>query len=184
MRSRARPVRLLVGCVVVAGLAACSAHKETPAGPARPATSSAASPDGPARSRVTGAPRVVPAPFRDPLPGMPSAVPGQVYAHAGVGQLAPRAAGDPAYLYVPNAYGAPVTTVIDQRTRKIVRVLHTGDLSQHVTPSWDLRTLYVEASAVEPAGRDRPGHRAHRATRSRSAGPTTSTSRPTAGTGS
>jgi len=50
---------------------------------------------------------------------------------------------DPAYLYVPNAYGAPRTTVIDQRTRKVVRVLHTGTLSQHVTPSWDLRTLYV-----------------------------------------
>jgi DNA-binding beta-propeller fold protein YncE len=66
-------------------------------------------------------------------------------------------AQDPAYLYVPNSYGAPITTVIDQRTRKVVRVLHTGTLSQHVTPSYDLRTLYVEASvantlvAINPA---------------------------------
>jgi len=122
-------------------LGGCSVHRAQPANPP-PASPSITTP-----SRATSSPPVVPAPFRDPLPGMPAAVPGQVYARAGVGQVSPQAAGDPAYLYVPNAYGAPVTTVIDQRTRKIVRVLHTGDLSQHVTPSWDLRTLYVEASA-------------------------------------
>ena len=128
--------------MVGATLGGCSVHRAAPASPA-------ASPSvtKPTPTRASSAPPVVPAPFRDPLPGMPAAVPGQVYARAGAGQLAPRAAGDPAYLYVPNAYGAPITTVIDQRTRKIVRVLHTGDLSQHVTPSWDLRTLYVEASA-------------------------------------
>ena len=88
---------------------------------------------------------------------MPVSVPGQVYAHAAAGLLRQDVAADPAYLYVPNAYGAPITTVIDQRTRKVVRVLHTGTLSQHVTPSWDLRTLYVEASeanalvAIDPA---------------------------------
>ncbi|MEO5709552.1 MAG: beta-propeller fold lactonase family protein [Nocardioidaceae bacterium] len=131
----------LLGCLVaVALLGGCSAHPALP----DPHT---ASPSPPTTTRASRAPRVVPGPFRDPLPGMPRAVPGQVYARAGVGQLAPQAVGDPAYLYVPNAYGAPVTTVIDQRTHKIVRVLHTGDLSQHVTPSWDLRTLYVEASA-------------------------------------
>src|SRR4029078_11922685 len=48
---------------------------------------------------------------------------------------------------VPNALGDPVTTVIDQRSHKIVRVLHTGSLSQHVTPSYDLARLYVEASS-------------------------------------
>ena len=161
-----------------ATLGGCSVHRAAPA--ARPRSSSVTKPSP---TRASSAPPVVPAPFRDPLPGMPAAVPGQVYARAGAGQLAPRAAGDPAYLYVPNAYGAPITTVIDQRTRKIVRVLQTGDLSQHVTPSWDLRTLYVEASAsnqlvpLDPAtGRIEDA--------SRSAGPTTSTSRPTASTGS
>ncbi|MGZ4466656.1 MAG: YncE family protein, partial [Nocardioides sp.] len=53
---------------------------------------------------------------------------------------------EPAYLYVPNSFGDPITTVIDQHTRKVVRVLHTGYLSQHVTPAYDLRRLYVEAS--------------------------------------
>jgi DNA-binding beta-propeller fold protein YncE len=78
---------------------------------------------------------------------MPPILRGDVYAAASTGSIAPKAASDPAYLYVPNSYGAPTTTVIDQHTHKIVRVLHTGLLSQHVTPSWDLRTLYVEASA-------------------------------------
>jgi DNA-binding beta-propeller fold protein YncE len=78
---------------------------------------------------------------------MPRSENGDVYAATRAGHLLPRVAHDPAYLYVPNSYGAPTTTVIDQRTRKVVRVLQTGYLSQHVTPSWDLRTLYVEASA-------------------------------------
>jgi DNA-binding beta-propeller fold protein YncE len=77
---------------------------------------------------------------------MPAPVDGDVYGAAGRNQVSDAARHDPAYLYVPNAFGAPQTTVIDQRTHKIVRVLHTGALSQHVTPSWDLRHLYVEAS--------------------------------------
>ncbi len=95
-------------------------------------------------------------PFRDPLPGMPPSIRNNVYAADGPGMLSPKVADDPAYLYVPNSYGSPDTTVIDQRTHKIVRVLHTGLLNQHVTPSWDLSTLYVEASesnqlvAVDP----------------------------------
>ena len=78
---------------------------------------------------------------------MPRSRSGNVYA-AAAGKVQPRVAQDPAYLYVPNSYGAPVTTVINQHTHKVVRVLHTGTLSQHVTPSWDLRTLYVEASTA------------------------------------
>ena len=77
---------------------------------------------------------------------MPASVGGDVYAAAGRNDLSATTRHDPAYLYVPNSFGAPQTTVIDQRTHKIVRVLHTGALSQHVTPSWDLRHLYVEAS--------------------------------------
>ena len=89
----------------------------------------------------------MPAPFRSPLPGMPNRARRRVRRDARR-PLRPAVARDPAYLYVPNSYGAPITTVIDQRTRKVVRVLHTGTLSQHVTPSYDLRTLYVEASAA------------------------------------
>ncbi|WP_125039152.1 YncE family protein [Nocardioides sp. LS1] len=77
---------------------------------------------------------------------MPRNLASDVYAAARPGRLRQKVARDPAYLYVPNSYGAPVTTVIDQRTRKVVRVLRTGSLSQHVTPSYDLSRLYVEAS--------------------------------------
>jgi DNA-binding beta-propeller fold protein YncE len=35
-------------------------------------------------------------------------------------------------------------TVISQRTLKIVGQFDTGALPQHVTPSWDMRTLYVD----------------------------------------
>jgi DNA-binding beta-propeller fold protein YncE len=88
---------------------------------------------------------------------MPRAKPGHVYAFARAGLLRARVSRDPAYLYVPNSYGAPVTTVIDQRTHRVLRTIRTGALSQHVTPSYDLRTLYVEASysnrivALDPA---------------------------------
>ncbi len=79
---------------------------------------------------------------------MPPVVNHNVYAATDSASMSAKIAREPAYLYVPNSYGAPVTTVIDQRTHKVVRRLHTGPLSQHVTPSWDLSTLYVEASAA------------------------------------
>jgi DNA-binding beta-propeller fold protein YncE len=77
---------------------------------------------------------------------MPASHHDDVYAANRPGRVASRLAGEPAYIYVPNSFGAPITTVIDQRTRRVVRVLQTGLLSQHVTPSYDLKTLYVEAS--------------------------------------
>ncbi len=79
---------------------------------------------------------------------MPPVVGNDVYAAADSSGVAAKIAHEPAYLYVPNSFGAPLTTVIDQRTHRIVRRLHTGELSQHVTPAWDLSTLYVEASAA------------------------------------
>jgi DNA-binding beta-propeller fold protein YncE len=49
---------------------------------------------------------------------------------------------DPARVYVPNSQSATVD-VIDQRSGKVVDHFATGRLPQHVTPSWDLRTLWV-----------------------------------------
>ncbi len=119
-------------------------------GPSRSA-SSATSPTQATPTPATPTPATrkrapVAAPFRHPIPGMPASRDNDVYAATRAGRLRPGVAREPAYLYVPNSYGAPTTTVIDQRTRKVVRVLHTGDLSQHVTPSYDLSRLYVEAS--------------------------------------
>lgn len=65
-----------------------------------------------------------------------------VYAADRPGMLAPQVRGDPALVYVPNSDSNTVD-VISQATGKIVEHFAVGTLPQHVTPSWDLRTLYV-----------------------------------------
>jgi DNA-binding beta-propeller fold protein YncE len=72
---------------------------------------------------------------------------GDVYAATWAGMLSPVIARDPALLYVPDSGGRTVT-VIAQRTHKIIRVVRAGQLSQHVTPSYDLRRLYTDSSAA------------------------------------
>jgi DNA-binding beta-propeller fold protein YncE len=76
---------------------------------------------------------------------MPPVIDNNIYAATGAGMLDSKIAGDPAYLYVPDSTGT-TTTVINQRTRHIVRIIKSGPLSQHVSPSYDLTTLYVDAS--------------------------------------
>jgi YVTN family beta-propeller protein len=84
---------------------------------------------------------------------MPPVVdPGDVYAADRPGQLSPKVRHDPALVYVPNSRSNTVT-VIDQHTHKIVRQFPTGAEPQHVTPSWDLRTLWVgndQANTLTP----------------------------------
>jgi DNA-binding beta-propeller fold protein YncE len=55
-------------------------------------------------------------------------------------------------VYVPNSKSNSVD-VISQRTFKVVAHFAVGALPQHVTPSWDLRTLYVtndEGNSLTP----------------------------------
>jgi DNA-binding beta-propeller fold protein YncE len=74
----------------------------------------------------------IPAPL-DPL---------NVYAADRRGMLSPVVRHDPALVYVPNSKSDTVD-VISQRTFRVIRRFAVGGLPQHVTPSWDLRTLYV-----------------------------------------
>lgn len=127
--------------------AGCSRAESDSPGPATRALGSGGAQPSPSNGAVAGPATSIPPQFRDPLPGMPPVIDNNVYAADGSNMVTPKIADDPAYLYVPNSYGAPYTTVIDQRTHKVVRVLHTGSLDQHVTPSWNLETVYVEASA-------------------------------------
>ena len=78
---------------------------------------------------------------------MPAVIGNDVYSQDRAGMLAPQVRHDPAYLYVPDSLGSTVT-VIDQRTRKVVRVIPTGYLSQHVVPAYDLSTLYTNSSVA------------------------------------
>ena len=71
---------------------------------------------------------------------------GNVYAADGPKDLSPVVRHDPRLVYVPNSVSNTVD-VISQRTFKIVRHFATGALPQHVTPSYDLRTLYVDNDA-------------------------------------
>jgi YVTN family beta-propeller protein len=62
------------------------------------------------------------------------------YDHAGmISAVAQRAASR---VYVPNSAGDSVD-VIDPRTYKVVEHFAVGALPQHITPSHDLKTLYV-----------------------------------------
>jgi DNA-binding beta-propeller fold protein YncE len=80
----------------------------------------------------------VPAPGRIP----PILDRNNVYAAGRPGLLSPVVRHDPAVVYVPNSKSNTVD-VISQRTFKVIEHFAVGTLPQHVTPSWDLRTLYV-----------------------------------------
>jgi DNA-binding beta-propeller fold protein YncE len=56
--------------------------------------------------------------------------------------LSPVVRDDRPLVYVPNSESNTLDE-IDQRTFRVVRHLAVGALPQHVTPSWDLKTLYV-----------------------------------------
>lgn len=67
---------------------------------------------------------------------------GGVYAHAGPGMLSPVAQAALPLVYVPETKDDMVT-VIDPRTFAVVRRFAVGHEPQHVVPSYDLRTLWV-----------------------------------------
>ncbi len=78
-----------------------------------------------------------------PLPGMPPVLdPHDIYAAARPGALSATVRGDVYRIYVPNSHSASVD-VIDPATFKIVEHFKVGKEPQHVTPSYDLRSLWV-----------------------------------------
>ena len=66
-----------------------------------------------------------------------------VYAYDRAGALSSAVAGDPALVYVPNSMSGTVD-VISQKTFRVIKQFPTGALPQHVTPAYNLRTLYVD----------------------------------------
>ncbi len=66
-----------------------------------------------------------------------------VYAADGANALTGAARSARALVYVPNSQ-ASTLDVIDQRSMKVIAHYDVGALPQHVTPSYDLRTLYVD----------------------------------------
>jgi DNA-binding beta-propeller fold protein YncE len=88
-----------------------------------------------------------------------------VYAADGPTAFAASARGALDRIYVPETLGNAVDE-IDPRTYKVVRRFSVPQEPQHVTPSWDLRTLWVDSdrgntlTPIDPrtgrAGRPRP----------------------------
>jgi DNA-binding beta-propeller fold protein YncE len=100
-------------------------------------------------------------PGRIPRPAARS----DVYAAERPGELSPVVRHDPPRVYVPNSKSDTVD-VISQRAMKVIAHFRTGGLPQHVTPSWDLRTLWVtndtgnSLTPIDPRT-GRPGRRVH-----------------------
>ena len=85
--------------------------------------------------------------------------PHDVYAAGRPGHLARAVRHDPARVYVPNSKSNTVD-VISQRTGRVIDHFAVGALPQHVTPSYDLRTLWVtndEGNTLTPVD-PRTGH--------------------------
>ena len=66
------------------------------------------------------------------------------YANARAGKFAPAVRGVPSRVYVPNSVSNTVD-VIDPTTLKIINHFSVPERPQHVVPSWDLKTLYVNS---------------------------------------
>ncbi|MGZ6954499.1 MAG: YVTN family beta-propeller repeat protein [Acidimicrobiia bacterium] len=120
----------LLGAVAVLG-ACSSAGTTTSATRRRPTTSTASS--TPPTSTLTGS-------ATDPVTGAGPSV--DVYAHTRAGMLDPKVAGDLDRVYVPNTLSNTVD-VIDPATLRVVDHFAVGATPQHVVPSYDLSTLYV-----------------------------------------
>ena len=77
------------------------------------------------------------------LPGMPPVLdPNDIYAADHAGNLSPVVKNFPPRVYVPNTISNTVS-VIDPATYKVIDTFRVGRLPQHVTPSYDLKTLWV-----------------------------------------
>jgi DNA-binding beta-propeller fold protein YncE len=130
--------RAYVALALLAALAGCGG---TGAHPRRAAISSPSPTRTPTPTRRPHtSPAARPTPRKGRIPALVS--PGNFYAADTPGALAPAVRRDPARIYVPNSDSSTVD-VISQRTGRIVDHFATGALPQHVTPSWDLRTLWV-----------------------------------------
>ena len=99
-----------------------------------------------AESPANGSPRGI-----KTLPGMPPVIdPNNVYSETRPEKLSAIVTKHLARVYVPNRSSNDVW-VIDPATDKVVNKFRVGVHPQHVVPSWDLKTLWVNNNAE---GRD------------------------------
>jgi len=150
------PRAAAVSLLAVAGLlAGCtSSHpaakdSSTPTGPPPGTSTSAPATVGPTTSSAppTSAPPSSPTSsgLADALPGMPPVDdPNNIYSNSGPDMFSPVVKNDPSYIYVPNSNSNTVD-VIDPKTFQIVEHFAVPGQPQHVVPSYDLKTLWVNS---------------------------------------
>ena len=81
------------------------------------------------------------------VPGMPPVVdPNNVYSETRAQNLSPTVAKHLRRVYVPNRSSNDVW-VIDPTSLKVIDKFKVGVHPQHVVPSWDLKTLWVNNNA-------------------------------------
>lgn len=81
------------------------------------------------------------------VPGMPPVIdPNNLYSETRPDKLSPTVAKHLSRVYVPNRASNDVW-VIDPQTLKVVDKFRVGLHPQHVVPSWDLKTLWVNNNA-------------------------------------
>ena len=137
---RARALAWIAGTLTVAaGIGACRGGGTAQGTSSAPPGALARSTQGAPSTRVTGPP--TPAATASSRP-RDSRQAGNVYAAITHPTLAPAVRGIPTRVYVPDNDSNDVR-VIDPRTFRVVRTFAVGREPQHVTPSWDLRHLYV-----------------------------------------
>ncbi|MCX5011602.1 YncE family protein [Streptomyces sp. NBC_00555] len=124
-----RKAAVLLAGLVLAALAGCGSADKGPAealgtkGPAQPPKAVPAAPPG--------------------LAGMPPLLdPNDVYAADRPNKLSPVVKDFPSRVYVPNTSSNTVS-VIDPVTYQVIDTIPVGVQPQHVVPSWDLKTLWV-----------------------------------------
>jgi YVTN family beta-propeller protein len=92
---------------------------------------------------LIGVPVAQASPSGPQLPGMPpNTNPYDIYAADRPGLLSPAVAAIPPRIYVPNTESNTVS-VIDPATYRVIDTIRVGRQPQHVTPSWDLKSLWV-----------------------------------------
>ena len=139
---RGRVLKIAIGVVVLAvlvgaGIAVARGFSGTP--------SAARSPAAPGTSQASPSPSPTPSPEASVTPpAAPTGTGTNIYAFAGVGDLSPAVAGVTTRVYVPNSESNTVM-VIDPTTYQVISTFPVPRRPQHVVPSFDLKTLYVNS---------------------------------------
>ncbi len=129
--------------VLLLALTACAPVQQPAPPPAAPSPTPRSVDAGPAPSPRREPIPVASAPSAPALPGMPPALdPLDIYAADRPGELSAAVRGFPERVYVPNSKSDTID-VIDPKTFKVIDHFAVGKLPQHVTPSYDMKTLWV-----------------------------------------